>query len=510
VGQQPTLPSDAGWRARPAAALGLRALVVLVPLVAAVGVAVVVTRAMPRPTGPGDLAVVWGTGFVISTIVLFGTTRLLRRLLPLAALLELSLTFPDHTPSRLGVALRAGNLRSPGTRRAAMHSAAHGSPAEGAEAVLALAAALSSHDRATRGHSERVRAYTEVLCDELHLPAADRARLRWASLLHDVGKMAVPAALLNKEGALDDDEWATLRSHPTEGAKLTNSLAPWLGPWAAVIAQHHERWDGKGYPLGLAGTDIQQGARIVAVADAYEVMTAARAYKKPISASEARSRLAADAGRQFDPNVVRAFLNVSLGRMRVAAGPLAWLAQVPFLRPAAAVTRGPASIALGGALAAAVVTLAVPPVESPTRAPVAIERPRSLGLPVEQQTVELTVTTPDAPVTAPPTEVLAATATRPTDAAVPAAPVPQPPAPAAGPELAPGQPQPPAPSPTPPPDPSAPGPALPPPPVDQTPTPLVHVSVELQGPVDAGMAVGVGDASTAPVAPVTADVQVTL
>jgi putative nucleotidyltransferase with HDIG domain len=463
-------------------------------MAAGVGAGIAATRALPRPSGPVELGLLWVAGFTVSTLVLFGANRVLRRLLPLAALLELSLTFPDHTPSRLGVALRAGNLRSATRRDAAMASAATAGGTTGIQAVLALAAALSEHDRATRGHSERVRAYTELLCEELHLPQADRVRLRWASLLHDVGKMAVPASLLNQQGKLDDHDWAMLRRHPEEGARLTASLAPWLGPWAKAIEQHHERWDGAGYPRGLAGTEIQQGARIVAVADAYEVMTAARAYKKPISAGDARARLAADAGRQFDPQVVRAFLSLSMGRIRIATGPLTWLAQVPFLRPAAVVARGPATVALGGALAAAAVTLAMPPMlDAPTPA-VPVAAPRGLPRDSGPQVVALVVSSPPP---APPAAELAPV----TDL------IPQQPAPTEVPTLASEHPQEQADPPTPPPAPSTSDPG-PPPDAPQTPTPRVHGSAARDGPVAAGLAVGVGDAEALPIAPI--DVTVAL
>lgn len=471
-----------GWEPRPAVALVVRVLVLAVPMLAGVAVAVVVTRALPRPTTALGLLGLWLVGFSVSTLVLFGLTRQARRLLPLAALLELSLTFPDHTPSRVGVALRAGNLGSAAKRQAALATAAGSDRAEGVAAVLALAAALSAHDRATRGHSERVRAYTELICEELRLPAEDRLRLRWASLLHDVGKMAVPASLLNKTGALDDDEWATLRRHPEEGARLTASLATWLGPWAAAVAHHHERWDGKGYPDGLGGTDIQLGARIVAVADAYEVMTSARAYKEPFSPAEARRRLAADAGHQFDPVVVRAFLNVSLGRLRIGAGALTWLAQLPFLRPAtAAVARGPAPIVLSGAVAVAAVTLALPTIP---------ELP-----PLEDQAAAVR-STPwrDA---APPTDTITLAVADPP----PATPV------AVFPALAPAVPASTGSGSGPPPPPTseAPGPAPVAAPPGDDPAPLVHVSVHVV-PLDP-VVVDVGEAEGSPFPPLSAEVE---
>src|SRR4051812_35218693 len=111
-----------GWEARPAAALSVRAAILAIPMIAAVVAGVAATRLLPRPTGMGGLIVLWIVGFTVSTLVLFGVTREARRFLPLAALLELSLTFPDHTPSRLGVALRSGNLRSAARHRAAVRA----------------------------------------------------------------------------------------------------------------------------------------------------------------------------------------------------------------------------------------------------------------------------------------------------------------------------------------------------------------------------------------------------
>ena len=100
----------------------------------------------------------------------------------------------------------------------------------------------------TRGHTERVRALTDFVADELGLAEDDRDRLRWSALLHDIGKLTVHPDILNKEGALSDDEWQLIRRHPLEGAKLTAPLAGWLGEWSATVVEHHERYDVGGYP----------------------------------------------------------------------------------------------------------------------------------------------------------------------------------------------------------------------------------------------------------------------
>ena len=286
---------------------------------------------LPPPRGTLGIIAWWSAVVGVSTLAATLTDRLARRLLPLAVLLRMTMVFPDRAPSRLRVARRVGNVADLRRRVAEAQAAENPDLGEAAELILSLAAALSQHDRRTRGHAERTRAYTELLAEELGLSEDDRDRLRWAALLHDVGKLEVPAEILNKDGPLDPDEWEIVRRHPIHGMKLVEPLIPWLGEWAKTIEHHHERWDGSGYPYGLSGTEICYGARIVAVADAYDVMTSGRAYKAAMSPAGARREIAAMAGTQFDPIVARALMNVSLGRLRWAMGPLAVLAEIPFL-----------------------------------------------------------------------------------------------------------------------------------------------------------------------------------
>jgi HD-GYP domain-containing protein (c-di-GMP phosphodiesterase class II) len=327
------------WVAHPVQSMILRGLVLVVPLAAGVATGVAVSRVLPRPDGAAAVGW-WALLFVASITVTEIMGRILRRLLPLAVLLKLTLIFPDRAPSRFAMARRVGSIRNLEER--VRHAKEHGvedDPSRAAETILTLVAALSAHDRRTRGHSERVRAFADLLADAITLPQDARDRLRWSALLHDIGKLEVPSRILNKPGKPDPHEWETLQRHPSEGARLAAPLLPWLGEWGLAIEHHHERFDGNGYPHGLAGAEISMGGRILAVADSFETMTAARSYKKPMSVSAARKELARCAGSQFDPTMVRAFLNVSLGRLWRTTGPASWVAQVPLVGAGAQAAR---------------------------------------------------------------------------------------------------------------------------------------------------------------------------
>jgi outer membrane biosynthesis protein TonB len=333
------------WEARPWLARSLRLAILAAPLI----LCTLVTEALAHAWRPATHRYLWIACLgVVAIAVGVGTERLARRFLPLATLLQLTLLFPDRAPSRLKVARTAGS----GTRLAERLSArTDDSAGNAAENVLTLITALGNHDRKTRGHSERVRLFTDMIAAELHLSERDRDRLRWASLLHDVGKLQIAATILNKPDKLSADEYDAIRRHPAAGAELAGPLLPWLGEWGRGIVEHHERWDGRGYPRGLTGTDISRSGRIINVADAFETMTAARAYKKPLAMRAARAELARCAGSQFDPEYVRAFLAISLPRLLWGVGPLSFAGQLPFLRALA--TAGNRAASLGGQVSAA-------------------------------------------------------------------------------------------------------------------------------------------------------------
>ncbi len=421
------------WSRAPAAARVLRVATHLLPVITAWLAVRGTAHWYLRPDGPLGVVAWLVQAIAVSVVVSTAVDHLARRLLPLAALLNLSLAFPHEAPSRFGIALRAGSARRLQERLDQVAAEGLGdNPDEAARRALDLVASLSAHDRLTRGHTERVRAHAEVIARELGLDETERLHLAWGVLLHDIGKLAVPAGILNKESELTPEEWAVLRDHPAAGQAILAPLAGWLDDWVRAAGEHHERWDGQGYPAGLAGTGISLAGRITAVADAYDVITSVRSYKKPMSPAAARQELVRCSGSQFDPAVVRAFLSASV-RRRWHGGPLAWVAELPSLgrlttalsnsagaatATAAAIVAGvtgigtltpqpPDQLALMGPVPA--VTAAAPPapVPAPTPAPAADvsvpPSPTAPAPPAPETTPDTTaaaVTTTAAPTTA--------------------------------------------------------------------------------------------------------------
>ena len=353
---QPALSDTAEWwRARPVAAFTIRATIFVAPIVASILTTYLLATIWQRPSGilasVGWCAALVAVGFASMRTV----DRLAKRFLPLSTLLRMTLVFPDQKPSRFGIALRTGTTKQLEQRLADVRANGLGATERlAAETLLELVAALSVHDRLTRGHGERVRAYSALIGEELGLDPVEISKVQWAGLIHDIGKLAIPAEILNKPGRLTDDEYEIIKTHPAEGMALVGPLGAWLGDWVLAVGEHHERWDGTGYPNQLAGTEISLGGRIVAVADVFDVITAARSYKKPISPHRARQELAWHAGSQFDPQIVRAFLAVSIGRLRRTSYPLSWAADLPLLGASftAPVTKliAPTMLALGSAV----------------------------------------------------------------------------------------------------------------------------------------------------------------
>jgi putative nucleotidyltransferase with HDIG domain len=175
--------------------------------------------------------------------------------------------------------------------------------------LKALTAALETRDLETHGHSERVVSYSMRLGREYGLDGERLKALEFGSLLHDIGKIGVPDLILRKPAKLTSEEWVLMREHPVHGQQILRGIK-FLEGAARVVAQHHEKWDGSGYPLGLSGDDIDICARIFSVADAFDAITSDRVYRKGKPYEAAAQELDEWAGKQFDPKVVEAFHRV--------------------------------------------------------------------------------------------------------------------------------------------------------------------------------------------------------
>ena len=177
------------------------------------------------------------------------------------------------------------------------------------QSLLGLANALEAKDVYTRGHSERVGASSRRLALALGVAPSDAEIIARAGLLHDIGKIGIPEAVLRKSGSLTAEEWTLMRRHPVIGAQI---VAPFefFTAGATIIRHHHERVDGTGYPDGLAGDTIPLGARIVAVADVYDALTSDRPYRAALSRDDALAVLHAEAGHGLDAAIVGAFIRL--------------------------------------------------------------------------------------------------------------------------------------------------------------------------------------------------------
>ncbi|QQS39960.1 MAG: HD domain-containing protein [Acidobacteriota bacterium] len=175
--------------------------------------------------------------------------------------------------------------------------------------LKALVQALETRDFETHGHSERVVTFSLRLGHELGLSHESLRDLELGALLHDIGKIGVPDSILRKPSKLTEKEWEKMKLHPVHGHRILRNI-PFLGGAARVVAQHHERWDGTGYPNGLKGEAIDIGARIFAVIDAFDAMISDRVYRRGRPYEDAIKELDACAGSQFDPLVVEAFRSV--------------------------------------------------------------------------------------------------------------------------------------------------------------------------------------------------------
>jgi len=182
------------------------------------------------------------------------------------------------------------------------------------QALLGLAEAIEAKDSYTKGHCGRVAAYALALAEAAGYPEEGMEALEFASFLHDIGKIGIRDAVLLKPGPLDEKEWEHMRTHPVKGYEIASQIEM-LKPTMPCIRNHHERWDGKGYPDGLKGEAIPLAARIVAIADAYDAMATDRPYKKALPLEDCERLLRKNAGVMYDPILIETFVTKGLGAL---------------------------------------------------------------------------------------------------------------------------------------------------------------------------------------------------
>ncbi len=239
-------------------------------------------------------------------------------------------------------------------------------PERQAKLLEGLARRMDARDPNTHGHSRRVARYSSMVATRMGLPREQIARVRTAAAIHDIGKIETPTWILRKPGALTDEEYEVIKRHSNDGADMASVLHD--DELTSLIRHHHERLDGTGYPSGLAGKDIPIGARIIAVVDTFDSITANRPYRPARPHREALSIIRKEAGTQLDPAVVKAFCDVYSGRRSLTLW--AWLASLP-QRAVSEIGSGVATVAtaakvvavaaLVGNVAASTASLAPPP-----------------------------------------------------------------------------------------------------------------------------------------------------
>ncbi len=173
------------------------------------------------------------------------------------------------------------------------------------DSLFVLANAIEARDAYTHAHMHRLSAYAKALAAELGWSTEELEVLEFGAILHDIGKIYIPEAVLLKNGSLSPAEQEHMKRHPEVGARMIRDI-PYLAAAVPMVLYHHERWDGKGYPEGLAGDDIPLGARVLAVADAFDAMTTNRPYREALSGEAAYQEILRGAGKQFDPEIVEA------------------------------------------------------------------------------------------------------------------------------------------------------------------------------------------------------------
>lgn len=378
----------------------VRAILIVVPAVAGFLIAYAILTAL-RPFATTWEFVAWFlVALVISLITSVFVGDYTLDFLSRTKLYQRANSFDTTVEELFGSSLREGNPKA--IKRQALE---RGLDPQFIDDVINLLTQLGDHEKLTRGHSERVRAYTSLIGKEMGLRDEELEKLNWTALLHDIGKLDVPPWVLSSPNKPTEAEWETLKRHPESARHRLRRLEQTLGPSIYEGAlEHHERWDGTGYPNGYKEGQISLFGRITAVADAFDVITHARSYKQANTIAEARHELMSGAGSQFDPDVVAAFIRVGDEDLKKVRG---WSATV-----AGVAVTGSQLVSAGGRLAAVAAT--VTGVGVATQATVTTVPPPAVAFEATTTTAAPTTTTTAAPTTtttAAPTTTIATTTT---------------------------------------------------------------------------------------------------
>jgi putative two-component system response regulator len=176
--------------------------------------------------------------------------------------------------------------------------------------VQALVNSLETKDSYTHGHSKTVAEISVMMGRAMNLSRREMREIRLGALLHDIGKIGIPLSILHKEGPLTDDEWEVVKQHPEDGHRILEPLSRSYPEVQRIVRHEHERWDGRGYPDGIAGEEIPLGARLVMIADTYDAVCSTRPYRKAMSKADALDIMRSGAGTQFDPELIPVFEQV--------------------------------------------------------------------------------------------------------------------------------------------------------------------------------------------------------
>ncbi len=370
------------------AALILRSALFVIPAAAGFAIAYSILTLM----GPYQTTfehIVW---FVIAVIISWVTSIFLADVLRVVAsktsIYRRANNFHTEVEELFGSSMREGNTKA--VKKVALQ---RGHDAEFIDQVLLLLEQLGRHESLTRGHSERVRAYASLIGKEIGLSDSEMESLNWTALLHDIGKLDVPAWLLTTQEPPTPDEWEVLKRHPEAAKARLRRLEPTLGDSIYDGAlYHHERWDGSGYPHQLSAGEIPLYGRITAIADSFDVMTHARSYKPALPISFAREELILGAGTHFDPDLIAAFVRIGDEDLRAIRGWSATIAGFAVASSRMATIGSQAAVIIAtvtGAGISSAVAAEIPPPPPPA---IAFESPSTTQTPLPSTTTSTTTT----------------------------------------------------------------------------------------------------------------------